>query len=204
VSKPAANDPCRGADRLVVGRTEAEGQQALAAAVEGQPRRPDDVAFAGVRICGRERVGVVELLEAVALRAGEPDRSLVERAVEGGEDRLGVVPVRGIRRRDRSEATRIGWPLVSSTVAESAPPLPPPPPPLPFTVESKRTYSCRPGLLGLGLGVKASRIRTAFLPGSVMYVVSMLYRPSLSDAVTLQAIPPLSITACTVYVMSRA
>jgi hypothetical protein len=26
----------------------------------------------------------------------------------------------------------------------------------------------------------------------------------LSDAVTLQAIPPLSVTACTVYVMSRA
>ena len=32
----------------------------------------------------------------------------------------------------------------------------------------------------------------------------MLYRPSLSDAVTRQAIPPVSVTACTVYVMSRA
>ena len=46
----------------------------------------------------------------------------------------------------------MGWPLVSSTVAESAPPLPPPPPPLPLIVGSKRTYSCRLGLVGLGLG----------------------------------------------------
>ena len=93
--------PCRRVDRLVVGRAEAEGQQGLAAAVERQPRRRDDVALAGVGMDRRQRVGVVELLEAVALRAGEPDGSLVERAVERGEDRLGVIPVGGVGRGDR-------------------------------------------------------------------------------------------------------
>src|SRR5207244_13648238 len=94
---------------------------------------------------------------------------------------------------------RTGWPVDSSTVAESAPPFPEPPPPLPFTVGSKRTYRWRPA----SWGANATCISTVLWLGSVMYSVSISYLPLFAVAVTLHAMPPESRPGSAVYVLSR-
>ena len=96
-----AERPFGGADRLFLGRAEAEREYGLSAVVQDDTSGLDDVAAESVGVGVCQRVGGVELDEPVARSAHEAARRLAERAVQRREDRLRVVTVRGVRRGDR-------------------------------------------------------------------------------------------------------
>jgi len=77
----------------------------------------------------------------------------------------------------------------TDAVALSAPPFAAPPPPLPLTLGSSRTYSFRSRVLPSN----RTRITTASRSGSVMYRVTIRYRPLLAFAVTSHAMPEMSV-----------
>ena len=178
-------------DRLGLGGAEAEREHRLAVAVEDDPRRLLDVALR--RVGGRrQRVGGVELDEAVARVADEAARGLRERAVERGVDGLRVVAVGRVRRGDRigGDEHRVAGRAVDrrrvgAAVARAAAAV---------AVHRRVEADVEPKPARAS-ALNATRIRTVFRLGSVMYSVSILYLPLFAVAVTLHAIPPVSSTA---------
>ena len=96
--EPAVDRALGRLDGLALGGPEAEGEREcrLRRMAEPDGGRLDDVARAGGRVGLGQRVGRVELDEAVARAADEPTLDGAERPVEGGVHRLGVVAVRGL------------------------------------------------------------------------------------------------------------
>ena len=93
LAEAGAERSLRSADRLFLGRAEAERENGLAA-LEEDARGLDDVAAEGVVVGVGQRVRGVELDEPVARGADEAARRLAERAVQRRVDRLRVVTVR--------------------------------------------------------------------------------------------------------------
>ena len=134
---------------------------------------------------------------------GAPTKPLVasrERAVERGVDRLRVVAVGRVRRRDRvgGDEHRVAGRDVDGRASRRRR--------CPRRRRRCRSRSGRSGRRAVqasapacrGFGLSSTCISTRVPVGSVTYSVSILYLPLFAVAVTLQAMPPVSLSASTV------